>query len=92
MRFITKTPSGFKDAYAKLDLAWLQGTGPNQTVTTGLGFGADQGQDFAVRLDLVKLWPGLVVGGSYYVGESFKAAGTPAFPSRTISLAVSFRP
>jgi hypothetical protein len=37
-------------------------------------------QDFAARLDLTKLWPGLTVGGSMYHGESYAAPGTPAFP------------
>lgn len=69
--------------WGKLDVAWIEGLGPNQATPGGNGFGTKQMQDFAARLDLTKLWPGLTVGGSAYHGESYKAAGTAGFPVNT---------
>jgi hypothetical protein len=72
--------SGKLGTWGTADVAWVEGLGPNQATPTGLGFGAQQMQDFAAKVDVTKLYPGLTVGGSMYQGESFKAAGTPAFP------------
>jgi hypothetical protein len=71
------------DTWAKVDLAWVEGLGPNQTTTTGTGFGGKQMQDFCGRVDLTKLLPGLTLGGSFYSGESFTTPGTAAFPVNT---------
>jgi hypothetical protein len=70
------------DTWAKFDLAWVHGLGPNQ-VAPGTGFGGKQMQDFSGILNLTKLYPGLTVGGSFYAGESFNPAGLAAFPVNT---------
>lgn len=67
-------------SWGRADAAWIEGLGPNQAMPGGNGFGTKPVQDFAARLDLTRLWPGLTVGASAYHGESYKAPGTAAFP------------
>ena len=64
----------------KLDLAAVDGQGPNLATPTGY-FGTGGMQDGVARLDL-QFIDGLSFGGSVYYGEHFRAlgAGAPEFP------------
>jgi len=62
----------------KLDLAAVEGQGPNLATTTNY-IQANGNQDFVARLDL-QFIDGLSFGGSLYQGEHFRVLGTGAPP------------